>query len=237
MMAKKPEEDREIPLSALTEDNEFQCRATVSNVDGMAASIARDGQIDCVIVRPVAGNRFQLIAGFTRVAALRKLGRTYVRATIRRGLSDAEARRVSLASNLERNNLTTWDQVFTAARYRRQGLSNAEIAAAFGGLAIRTIQRYLRVAEAPDDFRRALERDEITVQQAYEAIKRGVALSQGRGRSVRYLRSLSRKREPKGDIRIQRRRSGEIIINIRYEPGKADLTQLLAQVKERISER
>jgi ParB/RepB/Spo0J family partition protein len=235
-MAKKRDEDREIALAALTADREFQCRAMPSDVDKLAASIARDGQLSAVLVRPVGGNRFQLIAGFTRVRALRKLGRTHVRARILHDLSDAEARRISLAENLERQDLTAWDQVFTAARYRQQGLSNAEIAGAFGGVAIRTIQRYLRVAEAPEEFRHALARDEVTVNQVYEAIKRGVSLSEltGRGRSVRYLRGLSRKREAKSGVRIQRRKGGEIIINARFEPDSMDFDSLLKEIREKV---
>jgi ParB family transcriptional regulator, chromosome partitioning protein len=238
-MAEKRDEDRELPIAALTDDDEFQCRATLSNVDKLAASIKRDGQLEAVLVRPVGVHKFQLIAGFTRVTALRKLGHTNVRARILYNLSDAEARRISLATNLEREDLTAWDQVSTVARYRSQGLSNAEIAAAFGGVAIRTIQRYLRVAEAPEEYKAALAREDVTLNQVYEAVTHEVPLSAivGRkGRSVRFLRELSRKRAPKGDIRIQRRRSGEIIINIRYDPEKADLTQLLNGVKERLSE-
>lgn len=235
-MTKKSDEDREIAIDTLTADSEFQCRATPSNVDKLAASIARDGQLSAVLVRPVGGNRFQLIAGFTRVMALRKLGRTHVRARILHDLPDAEARRISLAENLERQNLTAWDQVFTAARYRQKGLSNAQIAAAFGGLGIRTIQRYLRVAEAPAEFKNALAREEVTVNQVYEAIKRGVSLLEltKRGRSVRYLRGLSRKREARNGVRIQQRKGGEIIINVCYEPDSMSVDNLIKEIKEKL---
>ena len=228
----------EIAISAIRQDSEFQSRAAPAAVDKVMRSIQRLDQLSAVLVRPVGQDEFQMLAGFTRLMAMRKLGRTHVRARILYDLSDSEARRISLAENLARNNLTPWDQVFTAARYRSQGLSNAEIADAFGGVAIRTIQRYLRVAEAPEEFRAALAREEVTVNQVYEAIKHGIPLSEltGRkGRSVRYLRGLSRKREASGGIKIQRRRSGEIIITIRYDPATADLTQLLAEVQKKLA--
>jgi ParB/RepB/Spo0J family partition protein len=229
------DEYQKIRIADLTEDQEFQYRASDWRVDDLLPSLKREGQLFPVLVRPV-GKKFQLVSGYRRVAGLKQLGQEYVQARILYGLPDAEARRIALAENLDRQSLTTWDQLSAAARLRSQGLTNAEVASDLR-VTVRTVQRYLRVAEAPDDFRRALARDEITVQQAYEALKRGISLSElvGHGRSVRYLRGLSRKRETKESIRIQHRRGGEIVVNIRFDPGKTDLTQLLSEVKERLT--
>lgn len=224
-----------IQIGDIKEDHELQCRATSWNVDDLVPSIQRDGQLQPVLVRPL-GKKFQLISGFRRVTALKQLGSKWVKARIMHGLSDADARRLSLAENLDRQNLSDWDKVVTAARFRKQGLKNEEIATNFR-VKVRSIQRWLRVAESPDDFRRALERGDITVQQAYEALKHGVSLTtltEGRGRSVRYLRSLSHKRTHKENIRIQRRTTGEIIISICYKPGEMDLTKIFDEVQKRL---
>lgn len=229
------DEYQKIRIADLTEDQEFQYRASDWRVDDLLPSLKREGQLFPVLVRPV-GKKYQLVSGYRRVAGLKQLGQEYVQARIVYDLPDTEARRIALAENLDRQSLSAWDQVSAAAKLRGQGLTNAQIASDLR-VTVRTIQRYLRAAEAPDDFRRALERDEITVQQAYEAIKRGVSLAEltGQGRSVRYLRGLSRKRETKENIRIQHRRGGEIVVNIRFDPGKTDLTQLLSEVKERLT--
>ncbi|MHC4867010.1 MAG: ParB/RepB/Spo0J family partition protein, partial [Planctomycetota bacterium] len=218
------DEYAEINIEDLIADCEFRYRANL-NIDDLVDSIRQDGQLIPIVVRR-QDDKFQLISGFRRIAALTKLGRKKVQAKILYGISDVEARRISLLENLERNSLTSWDQVAAAERFREQGMENAEIAEAFR-VSVRTIQRYLRVAEAPDDFRRALERDDITIQQAYEALKRHVPVSDllKHGRSVRYLRGLSHKSEKKDNVRIQRKADGEILINIRYRPGKSDLSR------------
>jgi ParB family chromosome partitioning protein len=223
----------EIEIDDIIKDQEFRYRANL-NIDDLVDSIRKDGQLVPIMVRRRDG-KFQLISGFRRIAALRELGRNKVQAKILGDVSDAEARRVSLLENLERNSLSAWDQVAVAARFREQGMRNAEIAAAFRQ-SVRTIQRYLLVAKAPDDFRRALEHDDITVQQAYEAVNKGIPCSEliQHGRSVRYLRNLSHKSKKEENIRIQRKAGGEILISIRYKPAKSDLSHLFEVVRKRL---
>jgi ParB/RepB/Spo0J family partition protein len=227
------EQYAEIEIGELTKDREFRYRADL-DIDDLAASIRQDGQLVPIVVRR-HDDKFQLISGFRRIAALRKLRRKKVQAKILSGVSDVQARRLSLLENLERNSLSTWDQVATAARFREQGMKNREIAEAFRA-SVRTIQRYLAVAKAPDDFRGALERDDITVLQAYEALAKGIPLSDliGHGRSVRYLRGLSRTGDRKENVRIQRKHDGDIVINIRFQPGKSDLNRLFAEVRKKL---
>lgn len=223
----------EINIADLIEEEEFRNRFNL-DIGDLVSSIQKNGQLVPIIVRN-RDNEFQLISGFRRVASLRKLGRKKVQAKILTDISDAEARRISLLENFERNDLTAWDQVATAAKFRKQGVENSEIAKSFG-VSIRTIQRYLVVSKAPDDFRNALERDDITVQQAYEAIVKGIPLSviTKQGRSVRYLRGLSKKGRKKENIRIQHKHNGEIMIYIRYKPGEIDLNNLFGEVREKL---
>lgn len=240
-MGTRSEKEREIPLAAILDDQEFQSRALPGDVAAVANSIKRVGQISAVIVRPAPGkkSKFQVVAGFTRIQAMRKLGCTHVRARVLHNLPDDEARRLSLQENIARKNLTLWDRAITAARYRREGLTNAQIADAFGGVAIRTVQRYIACSRAPEEYRAALESDKVTLNQVYEAIRSETPVSELTGtdaKSVRYLRNLARKREDKKDISIQRRRTGEIFINIRFDPNRHDLGQLLNEVMKRIKE-
>lgn len=226
------EQYSEINITDLIEEEAFRNRVNL-DIGDLVSSIRENGQLIPIIVRPRDG-KFQLISGYRRVASLRKLGRKKVQAKIL-NVSDAEARRISLLENLERNDLTGWDQVSTAAKFRDQGVKSSDIAEAFG-VSIRTIQRYLVVAKAPNDFRKALERDDITVQQAYEAIVKGIPLSEiiKRGRSVRYLRGLSKKGHEKENIRIQHKHNGEIMIYIRYKPNEMELNNVFGEIKEKL---
>lgn len=223
-----------IPLEAILENYEFQCRDTPWEVDDLVASIKQDGQLDPVLVRPL-GEKFQLICGFRRYTALKKLGYKWIQARVMNNLNDQEARRISVTENLDRHDLSSWDKVATAARYHREGMKSIDIADIFR-VKERTIQRYLRTANSPDDFKRALQRNDITINQCYEAVQRNIPLNEltGHGRSVRYLRGLSHNPRKREEVSIRRKSNGEIIINIVYHSNISDISHLFSIVQERL---
>ena len=93
-------EERLIPLEQLDEDHAFQLRPA-GDVDRLAMDLARLGQAFPVDVRRREGtDRYQLVSGFRRVAALRFLRRTSVRARVHADLSDEDALLVALAGIL-----------------------------------------------------------------------------------------------------------------------------------------
>lgn len=89
-----------VPLDALVMDGVFCLRsdAALLDVSGLATDIARLGQLFPVDVRPLPEGRFQLIAGFRRVAALKLLQRDRVAARVHAGLSDDDAWLLALAA-------------------------------------------------------------------------------------------------------------------------------------------
>src|SRR5262249_43417380 len=98
-------EERRIALDALDEDETVQLRpagdAGRRGVGSRAMDLARLGQAFPVDVRRREGtDRFQLVAGFRRVAALRFLQRPSVLARIHASLSDEDALLVALAGVL-----------------------------------------------------------------------------------------------------------------------------------------
>jgi len=224
-----------ILIAKLSKDKDYQYRVKL-DLKELLPSIKREGQLFPILVRRV-GKKLQIISGFQRVACLRRLSQKYVLARILTDVSDSDARRMSLAENRARKSLTTWDLVVTVANFRKQGIKKDVIAEDLG-VNKRTIERYFRVADAPDDYKRALQRDDISLHAAYEGIMRGVLLSEltQRGRSVRYLRSLSHKKKSTDGIKIQRRKVGDILISIHYKPETNNLDQLLKQVKRKLSE-
>ena len=93
-------EERVLPLGALDEDDTFQLRP-VGEVGRLAMDLARLGQAFPVDVRPREGTgRYQVVAGFRRVAALRFLQRTSVLARVHARLSDEDGLLVALAGIL-----------------------------------------------------------------------------------------------------------------------------------------
>ncbi|RKH89814.1 chromosome partitioning protein ParB [Corallococcus sp. AB045] len=85
-----------LPLERLEEDTTFRLRDE-GDVSELATDLARLGQLFPVDVRPRGEERYQLICGFRRVAALRFLKRDQVQVRVHEELSDEDALLLSLA--------------------------------------------------------------------------------------------------------------------------------------------
>lgn len=96
-----------IPLERVEEDTTFLVReaAQLEDVAALATDIARLGQLFPIDVRLRPPDRFQVITGFRRVAALRFLQREKVLARLHTDLSDADAMLMSLASAIHSKNV------------------------------------------------------------------------------------------------------------------------------------
>ncbi|WP_309888713.1 ParB/RepB/Spo0J family partition protein [Archangium sp.] len=86
-----------IPLERIDEDTTFQIRP-LGELSALATDLARLGQLFPVDVRFKPPDRFQIISGFRRVAALRFLKRDRVLARLHTDLSDEDALLMALAS-------------------------------------------------------------------------------------------------------------------------------------------
>ena len=100
-----PREPRPGPLALLKLeriDSDDACRLRPEGeIDALATSIARLGQLFPVDLRLKPPDRFQVVCGFRRVAALRLLKRERVLARVHTDLSDEDALRFALADLLE----------------------------------------------------------------------------------------------------------------------------------------
>lgn len=88
-----------IPLERVDDDDAFHLRAQGDDdFSALATDLARLGQLFPIDVRLKPPDRFQVITGFRRVAALRFLQREKVLARLHTDLSDADALLMSLAA-------------------------------------------------------------------------------------------------------------------------------------------
>lgn len=96
-----------IPLDRIDEDADFLIRseAELEDIAALATDLARLGQLFPIDVRLVPPDRFQVITGFRRVAALRFLQREKVLARLHTDLSDADSLLMSLASAIHSKNV------------------------------------------------------------------------------------------------------------------------------------
>ena len=92
-----------VRLDEIADDATFRLRDP-GDPGELASSIGRLGQLEPVDVRPMPGPagapRYQVVAGFRRLAALRLLQRERVLARVHEGLSDADAWALALAGPL-----------------------------------------------------------------------------------------------------------------------------------------
>jgi len=86
-----------IPLERIDEDTTFLLRP-LGDLSGLATDLARLGQLFPVDVRFRPPDRFQVVCGFRRVAALRFLKRDRVLARLHTDLSDEDALLMALAT-------------------------------------------------------------------------------------------------------------------------------------------
>ena len=87
-----------IPLERVDADELFLFRGEVGDVSALATDVARLGQLFPIDVRLKPPDRFQVITGFRRVAALRLLHRDKVLARLHTDLSDSDALLMALAA-------------------------------------------------------------------------------------------------------------------------------------------
>jgi len=100
----------ELPLSAI-DSNPYQPRAEISaeSLKSLVESIKEHGVVEPVLVRPIAGDRYQLVAGQRRLAAARQVGLATIPAVVQ-DLTDEQVLVLSLVENLQREDLSPVDE-------------------------------------------------------------------------------------------------------------------------------
>src|ERR1700677_992845 len=140
---------REIPVD-LIERNPFQTRATVdeSGLKELSASIAASGVVQPVLVRPLADNRFQLIAGERRWLASKLAGKTTVPAILRH-VSDEQAMEITIVENLQRTDLNPMEQARAYDRLAHHFKMTQEQMAVRTGKDRASVANFLRLLRLP----------------------------------------------------------------------------------------
>jgi ParB family chromosome partitioning protein len=110
-----------LPLERVDDDPTFRIRPE-GDLSLLATDIARLGQLSPIELRLRPPDRFQVVSGFRRVAALRFLQRERVLARLHTDLSDEDALLLALASAIHSTPARREDLEATSARWESQGL-------------------------------------------------------------------------------------------------------------------
>ena len=108
--APKGKPPAELPLFGI-DSNPYQPRAEISaeSLKSLAESIKEHGVVEPVVVRPVVGERYQLVAGQRRLEAARQAGLEAIPAVVH-DLTDEQVLVLSLVENLQREDLNPVDE-------------------------------------------------------------------------------------------------------------------------------
>ena len=157
---------REIPVDQI-DSNSFQTRSQVNQeqLAELAASIAANGVVQPVLVRPLASGRFQLIVGERRWRASMLAGKTTVPAMLRQ-VSDEQAMEITIVENLQRADLNPMEQARAFERLGREFHMTQEQMAQRTGKDRATVSNFLRLLKLPTSVQNRVEAGELTFGHA-----------------------------------------------------------------------
>ena len=153
---------REVPVDSIAPNPE-QPRSSFDKaaLDALAGSISSAGLLQPLIVRPLEGGRYELVAGERRWRAAQQAGLDRVPAVVRSSPED-ERLQAALIENMVREDLNPVDEARAcAALVDDLGISKEELARRVGRSRA-SISNLIRLLDLPDEVQRLLERGELS---------------------------------------------------------------------------
>jgi ParB family transcriptional regulator, chromosome partitioning protein len=147
--------------------NPFQTRSHFNEaaLEELTASIAATGVVQQIVVRPIAGGRFQLIAGERRLLASRKAGKETIPAVVRLA-SDEQAMEMTVVENLQRADLNPMEQARAFDRLGREFQMTQEQMAKRTGKDRASVANFLRLLRLPTEIQGKVEAGQLSFGHA-----------------------------------------------------------------------
>ncbi|WP_185265855.1 ParB/RepB/Spo0J family partition protein [Halopseudomonas xiamenensis] len=224
---------RDLPVD-LIQRGKYQPRRDMDPqaLEELADSIKAQGVMQPIVVRPIEGDRYEIIAGERRWRATQQAGLDSIPAVIRE-VPDEAAIAMALIENIQREDLNPIEEAIALQRLQQEfELTQQQVADAVGKSRV-TITNLLRLMSLPDDVKLLLERGDIEMgharallglpaEQQTEAARQVVA----RGLTVRQTEALVRQ------WLNPRRDAGSVRANPDIERLQQDLAERIgAEVK------
>jgi ParB family transcriptional regulator, chromosome partitioning protein len=224
---------RHLPVD-LIERGKYQPRTDMHQdaLHELAESIKVQGVMQPIVVRPIAGDRFEIIAGERRWRATQLAGLDTIPAVIRL-VGDESAVAMALIENIQRENLNPIEEATALKRLQEEfRLTQQEVADAVGKSRT-TVTNLLRLMSLNPDVRVMLERGDLEMGHARallslenEAQSEAAKTVSGKGLSVRQTEELVRRlSSPASDSRPA------------SEPEDPDIRRLEEDLSEKIGAR
>jgi len=132
-----------------------------SALEGLASSLRESGVLQPVLVRPVAGGTYELVAGERRWRAAQLAGLDSIPAIVR-DRDDADAMQAALIENMAREDLNPVEEARAcAALVEELGLTRETVGLRVGRSRV-AVSNLLRLLDLPDDALELLERGDLS---------------------------------------------------------------------------
>lgn len=191
---------KQIPVDLL-QRGKYQPRHDMHSeaLEELAQSISKQGVIQPIIVRPIAGNKYEIIAGERRWRASQLVGLDTIPALIR-NVPDDTAVAMSLIENIQRENLNPIEEAMALQRLQQEfGLTQQLVAEAVGK-SRSTVTNLLRLTSLSEAVKRLLEHGDLEMGHARALLSLSgekqistARLVVAKGLSVRQTEALVRK--------------------------------------------
>lgn len=203
--------------------NPYQTR-TVSldpaALNELAASIQAVGVLQPIVVRPVAGGRYQVIAGERRCEAARMLHHQTIPAVVR-PVSNEQAMEMTIVENLQRLDLTPMEEARGYDRLSREfGLTQEQMAQRTGKERS-SVANFLRLLKLPPSVQAMLDQGELSFGHA--KVLMALELPEAIEKLARRVLALS----------LSVRQTEQAVTNLVHPPEKAEKVRIVdPNVKE-----
>jgi len=156
----------EIPVGEI-DRNPYQTRMHFDDklLSELAESIAANGVVQPILVRPQADGRYQLIAGERRWLASQRAGLATIPAVVRQ-VNDMQAMEITIIENLQRTDLNPIEQARAYDRLSREFGMTQEQMAHRTGKERASIANYLRILKLPSSVQHQIETGVLSYSHA-----------------------------------------------------------------------
>ena len=186
-------------------------------LDALAGSLAEHGVLQPVLVRPLAGGRYELVAGERRWRAAQRAGIPVVPAVVERR-DDASSLEAAIVENMAREDLNPVEEARgVAALVEELGLTREDVGRRVGRSRV-AVSNLLRILDLPDDVLVLLEDGRLSeghgrallLAEEHAARRRLAHDAASGGWSVRVTEDRARAANDPDAIRVSRGRPSRL---------------------------
>ena len=235
-----------IPLSMI-EPNKDQPRTNLGNIEELSASIKEKGVLEPILVRSIAPNRYQIIAGERRFRAATMAGLDEIPA-IELDVDEQEQLEIALIENIQRKDLTPFEEAEGLLVLQQKFDYTHEKISKVIGKSRSTVTETLLINDIPDRIRAmcreaGISNKSVLVQvaragseEAMEQVVRGVAAGEMSRDEVR--KKTASRPEPKKAGRPKnftyqlKDKSLPFTLNLSFKKASVEKAEIVAAVRQ-----